>query len=202
MEKKLRGWVWRGVPLFGCSYFTTALTPKLRNSMLNKMLTLASITYLMLFTITPLVHAADSSAPAPIQSVTTSYIQIHDALAKDSLDGVSAAASVLEKAAQNNKTFPSELSQEAQALAQAKDLNTARDAFKPLSETLIKALGNDQIGSNNLVEAYCPMKQAHWLQTGSTVSNPFGTSMATCGSIVNGKAAPAASTCPMGGCGM
>ncbi len=93
------------------------------------------------------------------------------------------------------------LSQEAQALAQAKDLDTARDAFKPLSETLIKALGDNQIGSSGLVEAYCPMKQAHWLQTGSTVSNPFGASMATCGSIVNGKAASTAASCPMG-CGM
>ena len=169
--------------------------------MLNKMLTLASITYLMLLTVTPLVHAADSSAPAAIQSVTTPYIQIHDALAKDSLDGVSAAASALGKAAQNNKTFPSELSQEARALTQAKDLDTARDAFKPLSETLIKALGNDQIGSTGLVEAYCPMKQAHWLQTGATVSNPFGASMATCGSIVSGKTASTAMSCPMG-CGM
>ncbi len=169
--------------------------------MLNKMLTIASITYLMLLTVTSLVHAADSSAPSPIQSVTTPYIQIHDALAKDSLDGVSAAASALGKAAQSDKTFPNELSQEAQALAQAKDLDTARDAFKPLSETLIKALGNDQISSTGLVEAYCPMKQAHWLQTSSTVSNPFGTSMATCGSTVSGKATSTAASCPMG-CGM
>jgi hypothetical protein len=169
--------------------------------MLTKILTFVSITYLMLFTVTALVHAADSSAPAPIQSVTTPYIQIHDALAKDSLDGVSAAASALGKAAQNDKAFPSELAQEAQALAQAKDLETARDAFKPLSETLIKALGKDQISSTGLLEAYCPMKQAHWLQTGSTVSNPFGSSMATCGSIVSGNAASTTMSCPMG-CGM
>ena len=169
--------------------------------MLNKMLILASITYLMLFTVTALVHAADSSSPGSIESVTTPYIQIHDALAKDSLDGVSVAASALGKAAQNDKTFPSELGQEAQALAQAKDLDTARDAFKPLSETLIKALGDNQISSSGLVEAYCPMKQAHWLQTGTTVSNPFGNSMATCGSIVSSKTAPAATDCSMG-CGM
>jgi hypothetical protein len=45
------------------------------------------------------------------------------------------------------------------------------------------------------------MQKAHWIETGTTVSNPFGTSMATCGSIVSGKTAPAATSCPMG-CGM
>jgi Cu(I)/Ag(I) efflux system membrane fusion protein len=170
-----------------------------KNLMLNKILTLASITYLMLFTVTSLVHAANSGASVPFQSVTTPYIQIHDALAKDSLDGVSAAATALEKAAQSDKTLPTDLGQEAQALALAKDLDSAREAFKPLSETLIKALGTDQISSSGLVEAYCPMKQAHWLQTGTTVSNPFGASMATCGSIVGGKAPSSTTNCPMGG---
>jgi hypothetical protein len=167
--------------------------------MLNKIFTLASC--LMLLAITSLVHAADSSVPAPIQSVMTSYLQIHDALAKDSLSGVSAAASTLGKAAQSDKMFPSELSREAQTLAQAKDLATARAAFKPLSETVITVLGNNHIKSDIYVEAYCPMEKAHWIQTGTTVSNPFGASMATCGSIVRGKGVPAAPTCPMsGGC--
>ena len=158
--------------------------------MLNKILTIASITYLMLLAVTSLIHAADSSVPAPVQSVVTPYLQIHDALAKDSLEGVSAAASALGNAARNDKTFPSELSQEAQALAQAKDLDSARDAFKPLSETLIKVLGDNHVQSDTYVEAYCPMEKAHWLQTGTTVSNPFGASMASCGSIVGGKTTP------------
>jgi len=148
--------------------------------MLNKILTLASCA--MLLTLT--AHAADSSVPAPVQSVLTPYIQIHDALAKDSLTGVSAAATALGKAAQSDKMFPSELSQEAEILAQAKDLSTARAAFKPLSESLIKVMGDNHVKSDTYVEAYCPMENAYWLQTGTTVSNPFGTSMATCGSIV------------------
>ncbi len=87
-------------------------------------------------------------------------------------------------------------------MAQARDLVAARVAFKPLSETLIKVLGDNKVSPNAYSEAYCPMEKAHWLQTGTTVSNPFGASMATCGSIVSGKAAPATTTCPMGGCGM
>ena len=131
----------------------------------------------------------------------TPYLQIHDALAKDSMDGVSAAATALGKAALKDKILPGELSQEAQTLAQAKDLGTARAAFKPLSETLIKVLGDNQIKSSAYVEAFCPMENAHWLQTGTTVSNPFGASMAHCGSIVSDKADPAATAHPMsGGC--
>ena len=168
--------------------------------MLNKILILASC-LILLVAVTAIVYAADSGAPAPIQSVMTPYLQIHDALAKDSMDGVSATATALGKAAQSDKTFPNELSREAQTLAQAKDLGTARAAFKPLSETLINFLGDNPVKSGTYVEAYCPMEKAHWLQTGTTVSNPFGASMATCGSIVNGKAAPAATACPMsGGC--
>ncbi len=70
-----------------------------------------------------------------------------------------------------------------------------------LGETLIKVLGDNHVQTDAFVEAYCPMEKAHWLQTGTTVSDPFGTSMATCGSIVSGKAAPSATSCPMG-CGM
>ena len=169
--------------------------------MLNKMLTLAAC-LILLVTVMAFVHAADSSVPAPIQSVMTPYLQVHDALARDSMEGVSAAASALGQAARSNKMFPSELREEAQALAQARDLVAARVAFKPLSETLIKVLGDNKVSPNAYSEAYCPMEKAHWLQTGTTVSNPFGASMATCGSIVSGKAAPATTTCPMGGCGM
>ena len=145
---------------------------------------------LILFGVGAATHAAVASKlPATVQSVLTPYIQIHDALAKDSLDGVSAAATALGKAAQSDKIFPSEFAVQAQALAQAKDLVTARAAFKPLSETLIKVLGDNNITSNTYVEAYCPMANAHWLQTGTTISNPFGASMATCGSFVGNKTA-------------
>ena len=166
--------------------------------MLNKILTFASLIILFV-TVTALVYAADSGVSSPIQSVMTPYLQIHDALAKDSMNGVSGAAAALGKAAQSDKMFPSELGREAQTLAQAKDLATARAAFKPLSETLIKAIGNNH---GAYVEVYCPMAKAHWLQKGTSISNPyFGAAMSTCGSIVSDKTDPAATTCPAsGGC--
>ena len=136
---------------------------------------------LIVFGVSAVIRAAASSLPAPVQS--------------------SAAATDLAKATQSDKLFPGELAQEAQALAQAKDLAAARTVFKPLSETLIKALNDNNIKSDPYVEAYCPMEQAHWLQTGKTVSNPFGASMAHCGSLVGSKPSTAATSCPMsGGC--
>ncbi|HEY0258128.1 MAG TPA: hypothetical protein VGC39_11840, partial [Candidatus Methylacidiphilales bacterium] len=89
----------------------------------HKILTLTSC--LILLTATSLVQAAESTPSAPVQSVMPPYIQIHDALAKDSLEGVSAAASALGQAARNDQRFPNELRQEAQTLAQARDLATA-----------------------------------------------------------------------------
>jgi Cu(I)/Ag(I) efflux system membrane fusion protein len=84
-------------------------------------------------------------------------------------------------------------------LAQAGDLDSARAAFKPLSETLIKVLGDSSVKFGPYVEAYCPMVKAHWLQAGTTVSNPFGSSMARCGLLVGSNSAT--STLPLrGGC--
>ncbi len=118
---------------------------------------------------------------ASIKAVVTPYIQIHDALAKDSLDGVSTYAMQLSKAA-SAKLFPAELKAEADALAAAKDLDSARAAFKPLSATLIKLV--EQNHYTGCAKAYCPMVKAYWLQSGNTVSNPFGAEMSTCGEIV------------------
>jgi len=156
---------------------------------------------LMIFGLGAVIRAAESSLPTPVQLVMTPYIQIHDALAKDSLDGVAAAATNLSKAAQGDKLFPNEFVQEAQTLAQAKDLDAARAAFKPLSETLIKVMSDNNIKFDPYAEAYCPMVNAHWLQTGTTVSNPFGASMSHCGSLVGSKPVSTTTTCPMsGGC--
>ncbi|MCE0484099.1 MAG: DUF3347 domain-containing protein [Methylacidiphilales bacterium] len=134
--------------------------------------------------------AAHAALPAPVQAVLTPYVKIHDALAKDSLDGISAAATDVEKALANDKIFPAEMQTEARQLAKAQDLVTARSAFKNLSEALIKALADNKIKPDPYVEAYCPMVDAHWLQTGTTVSNPYSSEMAHCGSIVTAEATP------------
>lgn len=72
----------------------------------------------------------------------------------------------------------------APILNKASDLKTAREAFKPLSDSLIKCLGANKAHRGHYVRVFCPMANARWLQTGSVVSNPYyGKSMARCGKI-------------------
>lgn len=126
--------------------------------------------------------------PAPIQAVMTPYLKIHDALAKDSLEGVVAAAKAIEQVTRDDKgkLLPSELVADAQILAGAKDLAASREAFKPLSAALIQVVLDNKV--KTYTEVYCPMVQASWLQIGTTVSNPFGAAMAHCGTLVTDDA--------------
>jgi Cu(I)/Ag(I) efflux system membrane fusion protein len=84
------------------------------------------------------------------------------------------------------KTFPNAVAQQAEALSNAKDLETAREAFKPLSESLIKYLDAHKHQAGQFIKVFCPVANASWLQTGTEVSNPYlGQQMAHCGQIQN-----------------
>jgi len=122
----------------------------------------------------------------PVQSVYDNYITIQGALVQDSLNGVSAAATAMAKAIQSDlmKMLSPKLVQEAEALAKAKDLATARDAFKSLSDSLISYLKEQKISAGSYFIVYCPMAKASWLQTSKTILNPYmGMSMVHCGQI-------------------
>jgi hypothetical protein len=123
---------------------------------------------------------------APVQSVYDNYIMVQGALAQDSLKGVSTAATAMTKAIQGDsmKMLSPKVAQQAEALAQAQDLATARDAFKSLSDSLIQYLKDQKVPAGSYYVAYCPMAKASWLQTGKTVLNPYmGASMPHCGQI-------------------
>ena len=80
-------------------------------------------------------------------------------------------------------------------MAKAKDLAAAREAFKPLSESLIKFATKDTAASSLYRQAYCPMAKASWLQTGTSVSNPYmGKAMLRCGQFVKVSAVGTAGT--------
>jgi membrane fusion protein, copper/silver efflux system len=74
-------------------------------------------------------------------------------------------------------------------IANAKDIEAARAAFKPLSATLIttaKQFGTS--GKTALYALHCPMafnnQGADWIQANKTVKNPyFGKTMLACGKI-------------------
>jgi hypothetical protein len=122
----------------------------------------------------------------PVQSVYDNYITVQGALAQDSLKGVSTAATAMAKAIHGDslKMLSPKLVQQAEALAKSKDLPTARDAFKSLSESLISYLKEQKVPAGAYYVAYCPMAKASWLQTSKTIVNPYmGTSMVHCGPI-------------------
>jgi hypothetical protein len=135
----------------------------------------------------PGAQAADYPAlPGPVKSVYDHYLKIQAALAGDSLTGVAENADAITKAVQGDaKILPADVGAQAAALAKAKDLKTARAAFKPLSDALIKYLA-DHKAKDAYVQVYCPMAKANWLQADKNVANPYlGKSMPDCGEIQN-----------------
>jgi hypothetical protein len=136
--------------------------------------------------------AADSNPSAaklftePVQAVYDNYITVQGALAKDSLKGVSTAAAAMSKAIQGDSTkaLSTKVAHQVEALSKAKDLASARDAFKNLSDSLIEHLASQKIPAGIYHVAYCPMAKASWLQTSKTVLNPYmGPSMVHCGQL-------------------
>jgi hypothetical protein len=124
----------------------------------------------------------------PIKSVLDDYLKIQDELAKDSVKGVNENASAIAKAVKGDdmKMLSPDVATQADTIAQAKDLKTARDAFKPLSASLVKYLADNKAGAGTYHEAYCPMARANWLQTGKAIKNPYmGKAMLTCGELKN-----------------
>ena len=129
--------------------------------------------------------AVDSPAlTAPVKSVYDHYLKIQADLANDSLTGVAENASAIAAAAQGDaKALPADVATQSEALAKAKDLRTARAAFKPLSDSLIKYLADNK-AKGAYVQVYCPMARASWLQADKNVNNPyFGQAMSGCGEI-------------------
>ncbi len=122
----------------------------------------------------------------PVQAVYDNYIAVQSALANDSLEGVTAAAAAMSKSVQADpkKTLSPKVAQQAEALAKAKDLAGARDAFKKLSDSLIEHLATQKIAAGIYHVGYCPMAKASWIQTEKTVLNPYmGSSMLHCGQL-------------------
>jgi hypothetical protein len=130
----------------------------------------------------------DSALMEPVKSVLDHYLQIQTELVKDSFKGVDEHATAIAKAvtADRMKMLPSVVAKQAESLAKAKDLRAAREAFKPLSGSLVKYLADNKAGQGTYHEAYCPMAKATWLQTGKAIRNPYmGKSMPSCGEFKN-----------------
>lgn len=137
----------------------------------------------------PALRAGDNAARMePVKSVYDHYLKIQDSLASDSLNGVAGNANAIAKAVEGDsmKMLPEAVATQAEVLAKASDLNSARSAFKPLSNSLIKYLGDHNVPAGTYRVAYCPMARASWLQSDTSIRNPyFGRGMLTCGVFKN-----------------
>jgi Cu(I)/Ag(I) efflux system membrane fusion protein len=122
----------------------------------------------------------------PVQSVFDNYISIQGELAQDSIAGLSKTGTAMAKAIRDDsmQMLSPKVAEQAEALAQAKDLEAARAAYKSLSELLIKYAKSQKLPAGSYYEAYCPMAKASWLQTDKTILNPYmGKGMIHCGVI-------------------
>jgi hypothetical protein len=134
------------------------------------------------------VRADDSALMEPVKSVLDHYLTIQTNLVKDSIQGLEEHANAIAKAVKGDdmKMLSPDVAKQAETLAQTKDLKAAREAFKPLSASLIKYLADNKAGKGTYHKAYCPMVKASWLQTGKEIKNPYeGKEMPDCGELKN-----------------
>ena len=84
----------------------------------------------------------------PVKSVLGHYLTIQTELAKDSIRGLDEHANAIVKAVKGDemKMLSPDVAKQADTLAKAKDLKTAREAFKPLSASLVKYLADNKAG--------------------------------------------------------
>ena len=130
----------------------------------------------------------DDPLMEPVKSVLDNYLKIQESLTKDSIKGIDERAAAISKAVKGDdmKMLSPDVAKQADTLAAAKDIKAAREAFKPLSASLVKYLTDNKAGKGTYHEAYCPMAKASWLQTEKEVRNPYyGKSMLDCGELKN-----------------
>src|SRR6266566_1834768 len=96
----------------------------------------------------------------------TAYGKVHDALVADDLAGAKKAGA--------------DLGPDGADLSKSKSLDDARAAFGKLSDKAVKAAA----GQSGYYIAHCPMKNKDWVQTSTTIANPYGgKEMIGCGEI-------------------
>lgn len=119
--------------------------------------------------------------------IYSSYEAVRQALLKNSVPDVQKSADALASAARSEKQEL--IAVQAESLAEASDIASARRVFAALSDNVIKfrAAGCCE----RPVVAYCPMEKKSWLQpAGTPIANPYlDGGMRTCGQLVKDEAA-------------
>ena len=96
----------------------------------------------------------------------TAYGKAHDALVADDLASA--------------KKVATDLGPDGADLSKSKSFDEARAAFGKLSDKAVKLAA----GQSGYYVAHCPMKNKDWVQTSTTIANPYGgKEMISCGEI-------------------
>ncbi|HEY5891860.1 MAG TPA: DUF3347 domain-containing protein [Chthoniobacterales bacterium] len=120
--------------------------------------------------------AATASLAGGSSAVLDSYIKVSDALAKDDLAAAKTAAAALADVSKTEKQDA--ISTEAAKVTTPTSLGQARKAFKAVSAEAIKLAS----GKDGYHVMTCPMVNADWVQTSTTIENPYmGKAMLDCG---------------------
>jgi len=119
------------------------------------------------------------------RAVIDPYLKIQEALASDTMDGVKQNAGEVATAASSLGAPAMKIDTAALTLASAADLEHAREQFGTLSEAIDTYMTGLKLKAPDGVKvAFCPMVRKPWLQSASTIDNPyFGKSMLTCGTF-------------------
>lgn len=164
----------------------------------------ARLTLTVILGLASVAHArADTAAfDKGMQAVLGDYLKIHAALSSDKLEGTSRAAEQIARSAAglkpgavtgehggHYKKIPSDIKTAAAGLARAKDIETARAAFKELSKPLAMWASMARPGGIDVV--HCSMANGSWLQKAGEIRNPYyGAKMLNCGEVVSSNVAP------------
>ena len=124
--------------------------------------------------------------------IYSSYETVRQALLKNSVADVQKSAKTLASAARSEKQ--ERIAVQADALAEATDLASARRVFAALSDGVITYRAAACCERPSV--AYCSMEKKSWLQpAGTPISNPYlDGSMRTCGQFVKDEGAHTVTT--------
>jgi hypothetical protein len=163
-----------------------------------RLMTLVLVGLLML----PGLMSAEDAGSTHYEEMAGYYEAIRLALLADSMDGVTEDAKALEEKAssllqnitrdqagvsahdlENYAAAVGDTEIAARKLAEASDLDAAREEFFVLTKPMAKH--RKLAGDETTIVAYCPMAQKAWIQPDREIGNPYmGQEMPTCGEVV------------------
>ena len=159
--------------------------------------TVLAVVLFSLFLVNVFVAAGPEKEKAdPIQILMENYFAVGQTLSQDSFKGLGesaqkigeATSQILKEEKQSSpekKDFFAQVKaiQNAAQKFEAKDLKSARESYKALSQAVdkfVKTYGY----SDSAYSFYCPMVKESWLQSTDQIANPFyGSQMLKCGKM-------------------